>query len=213
MRHNCSHGILGWSCTMKFESGNDPFSSADPSSPAFFTILLRLSPFLAKPTVSDYLSSSGSSPVRYTISRYLIAHMISGSSTFKKHTRASSLVSWRICFFFLAPLRWTKCDLSPSLLLLAYHLNNANGPGASKSRRDNLYCNYNKALCAPKIQTGRRSHTGLPFSRLLLQSSLYLWHVFFFFLEPHFRHTRFNHAGNSFTKIKHNDAIFLRYLF
>lgn len=92
-------------------------------------IFLRSSLSLSRETYSIGLSIffRFHSPVRYTISRYLIAHMISGSSTSRRNTRTRPL---------LYPEHWRS---SPSLLFdgprsntvspsrfLAYHLNNAN---------------------------------------------------------------------------------------
>lgn len=82
---------------MKFESGNDRFSGVDPSSFAFFAHL-HLSPFLSLSLPRETYSIGLSiffrfhNPVRYTISRYLIARMISGSSTSRRNTRTRPLL-------------------------------------------------------------------------------------------------------------------------
>lgn len=125
-------------------------------------IFLRSSLSLSRETYSIGLSIffRFHSPVRYTISRYLIAHMISGSSTSRRNTRTRPLLYPE---HSLPPLRSSSTgqEVTRSLLLgfsLTISITRMT-EWASKSQRDNLYCNYNKALCA-EIHGGRRSHFG-----------------------------------------------------
>ena len=61
MRRNCSHGIPGWSLHDEIRIGQRSFLQCwSLFAWSSLRYLLHPSPFLAKPTVSGYLSSSGS---------------------------------------------------------------------------------------------------------------------------------------------------------